>query len=163
ARPSQTRSCLRRPESSRRSPRRRRSSWRGGGRTLGNIKPGSGEGWWHHSGFPRRRWSRPTRETSPARAVCQPGAARDARRARGACPVRAGAAGEQGTCGQKEEFVAAVVVLYLGQYFAQLRQLMGALVFVPPLLLFTAASYPFQPNRPWLTSLVALLAVVAAG
>jgi ABC-type multidrug transport system fused ATPase/permease subunit len=64
---------------------------------------------------------------------------------------------------EKETFVAAVVVLYLGQFFAQLRQLVWALVFVPPLLLFAAASYPFQPDRPRLTAVIALLGAAAAG
>src|SRR5262249_17066311 len=73
------------------------------------------------------------------------------------------AAEDQRTLAEKEGFVAAVVVLYLGQYFAQLRLLVWALVFVPPLLLFAAASYPFQPDRPRLTLLVALLGAVAAG
>jgi hypothetical protein len=77
--------------------------------------------------------------------------------------ARPNAAEGQRVLAEKEGFVAAVVVLYLGQYFAQLRQLVWALVFVPPLLLLAAASYPFQPDRPWLTALVALLGAVAAG
>jgi hypothetical protein len=64
---------------------------------------------------------------------------------------------------QKERFVAAYVVLYLGQYFAQLRQVVWALVAVPPLLVVAVASYAFQPDRPQLTSLMVLLVIVAGG
>jgi|GEM_PF-2549670 len=64
---------------------------------------------------------------------------------------------------EKEEYVAAYVVLYLGGYFAQLRMLAYAVASAAPLLLFAAASYPFQPDRPHLLALVGLLAVVAIG
>lgn len=64
---------------------------------------------------------------------------------------------------EKEEYIAAYVVLYLGAYFAQLRMLAYAIASAAPLLLFAAASYPFQPDRPRLLALVGLLAVVAIG
>lgn len=62
-----------------------------------------------------------------------------------------------------QAYVAAYVVLYLGSYFAQLRMLVYAVVIAAPLLLFAGASYPFQPDRPQLTGLIALLAMVAVG
>ena len=62
---------------------------------------------------------------------------------------------------KKERFIAAFVVVYLGIYFAQLRKLTYALVMATPLLLIAGASYPFQPDRPQLYSLVALLGAVA--
>lgn len=64
---------------------------------------------------------------------------------------------------QKEQYVAVFVVMYLGAYFAQLRMLAYAIAFGAPLLLFAAASYPFQPDRSRLTVLLGLLLLVALG
>jgi hypothetical protein len=60
-----------------------------------------------------------------------------------------------------ELYVACYVVLYLGPYFAQLRKLVFAFVLPAALLLFAAASYPFQPNRPRLDAL-AVVVIAAA-
>jgi hypothetical protein len=62
-----------------------------------------------------------------------------------------------------EGFVAAYATIYLGQYFVQLRMLAYALAFSTPLLLFAAAGYDFQPPRPQLNALVALLLATAVG
>lgn len=64
---------------------------------------------------------------------------------------------------EMESFVACLVVLYLGHYFAQLRMLVYAFAFAAPLLLFAAASYPFQPDRVRLDALVGLVLVAAIG
>jgi hypothetical protein len=63
----------------------------------------------------------------------------------------------------QEQFVAAFVVMYLGRYFAQMRLLVYALVTAAPLLLLASASYQFQPDRPRLNALVALVIAVVAG
>jgi hypothetical protein len=62
-----------------------------------------------------------------------------------------------------ESFVATMVVIYLSQFFVQIRQLAWALTIGSPLLLIAAASYPFQPERPLITALIGLLAAVMAG
>jgi len=64
---------------------------------------------------------------------------------------------------QKEQFVATVVALYLGQYLVQLRMMVYALSIASPLLLFAVASFPLQPERPRLNAVSILLAAVAAG
>jgi hypothetical protein len=113
--------------------------------------------------------SEKTTKTGPERAVAiqQPAkgkAAKKERRSQEAAEKeRTSKEDAERETAKKESFVAAYIVLYVGQYFAQLRQLVWALVFVPPLLLFAAASYPFQPDRPWLTALMALLGAVAGG
>ena len=62
---------------------------------------------------------------------------------------------------EKENFVAAYVAVSVIGFFAQLQMLVVAMIFSAPLLLFTAASYPFQPERPRLYCLVALLVAVS--
>jgi hypothetical protein len=69
---------------------------------------------------------------------------------------------EASTPSPERQFVAAYVAIYLAPYFVQLRLLVYALVTAAPLLLFAAASYPFQPDRPRLSALVVLLAAVVA-
>jgi lysylphosphatidylglycerol synthetase-like protein (DUF2156 family) len=64
---------------------------------------------------------------------------------------------------QAELFVASYVVMYLGRYFAQLRMLAWALAISAPIILFAAASYPFQPTRPRLDVLVALVIAAIIG
>ena len=64
---------------------------------------------------------------------------------------------------QKEQFIAAYVVVWLGSYFVQLRLLVNAMVFTIPFLLLAAACYPFQPDRPGINIMAGLLAVVVIG
>jgi hypothetical protein len=71
--------------------------------------------------------------------------------------------GKQDRTTQMETYVASFVVLYLGQYFSQLRMLVYAFAIATPLLLFAAASYPFQPNQLGINALLGLLAAVVLG
>ncbi len=64
---------------------------------------------------------------------------------------------------ENEDYVAAFVVLYLANYFYQLRMLAYAMTTAAPLLLFAAASYSFQPHHPRLVPFLGILLAVAAG
>ena len=63
----------------------------------------------------------------------------------------------------RETFVALMTVVYLSQFFVGLRTLVWSLTIAAPLLLLAAASYPFQPERPLLYALMALLGAVVVG
>ncbi|QJW94105.1 hypothetical protein [Frigoriglobus tundricola] len=62
---------------------------------------------------------------------------------------------------QQEQFLACLVTLALGWYFAQLRLLVYVMAAAGPLLLLGAASYPFQPDRPRLDALAGLIGASA--
>jgi hypothetical protein len=62
-----------------------------------------------------------------------------------------------------EEYLAAYIAVYLGQYFVQLRRLAYALACAMMFLVLAAASYDFQPQQPGLHALVVLLGAVVAG
>jgi hypothetical protein len=64
---------------------------------------------------------------------------------------------------QMEVYLAAFMTIYLGGYFSQLRMLVRAMAVATPLLLFGAASYSFQPDRPGLKLLLVVAGVVTAG
>ncbi|MDB5312249.1 MAG: hypothetical protein JWO38_6451 [Gemmataceae bacterium] len=129
------------------------------GRAAGPVGPPVGRR--RLRGDPPRGGERGRRPPRPARAHGRRGRSnRDLshRRVRAARPPEAADEGEQA-----EQFVACYVVLYLGRYFAQLRMLAYALAVAAPLLLFAAASYPFQPDRPRLDALAALLIAAVVG
>ena len=59
-----------------------------------------------------------------------------------------------------EDFVALEVAVYLGRFFAQLRNLIFYLSVIPFLFLLTVSSYPFQPQRLWLYLSVVLIGLI---
>jgi hypothetical protein len=61
-----------------------------------------------------------------------------------------------------EDFVALEVVLFLSQYFVQLRNLLVFLTVGPLLLLFAVTSYPLQPQPLWLLFAGVLIVAVAS-
>lgn len=63
----------------------------------------------------------------------------------------------------REVFVALIIVQYISQFFVAMRRLAWSLTIAAPLLLLSAASYPFQPERPLLYALMALLGAVVVG
>src|SRR5262249_12106140 len=62
--------------------------------------------------------------------------------------------------GLAEGFVAVQVVLYLSQYFIQLRNLVWSVTVCASLLLLAGTSYPFHPERLMLLMLIGLIAAV---
>jgi hypothetical protein len=65
--------------------------------------------------------------------------------------------------GMAESFVAMQVVIYVSQFFVRLRGLVWAMVVCGLLLLLAATSYPFQPGRLILLSVLTLLGAVSGG
>lgn len=59
-----------------------------------------------------------------------------------------------------EDFVAIQVIIFLSQFFIQLRYLAWSMVTVSLLLMLAATSYPFQPEQLLLYAMGVLLAVV---
>src|SRR5262249_53075863 len=62
-----------------------------------------------------------------------------------------------------ESVAATQVVIYLSQFFVQLRNLVWAAVVTSSLLLLAATSYPFHPEKLLLVGLIALSAAGMAG
>lgn len=61
-----------------------------------------------------------------------------------------------------QDFVALEVTVYLSQFFVHLRNLILFLAIAPILMLLAVSSYPFQPQRLWLTLAATLIIVVSA-
>jgi hypothetical protein len=61
-----------------------------------------------------------------------------------------------------EGFVATQVVIYISQFFVQLRSLVWSMVICSTLLLLAVTSYPFQPQRFILFTMLALTGAVVA-
>jgi hypothetical protein len=59
-----------------------------------------------------------------------------------------------------QAFVALEVVVYLSQFFVQLRNMALFLALAPLLMLFAVSSYPFQPQRMWLLLAAGLVGIV---
>ncbi len=59
-----------------------------------------------------------------------------------------------------QEFVALEVMVYLSQYFVQMRNLAVSLSSLPLLMLIAVSSYPFQPQRLWLLLSMTLTVLV---
>jgi hypothetical protein len=78
-------------------------------------------------------------------------------------PATAPAGSFAGWVEQAEGAVAMQVVSYLGQFFVQLRTLAWAMIVCSVLLLLSATSYPFQPGRLILYTMLALLGAVIVG
>jgi hypothetical protein len=62
-----------------------------------------------------------------------------------------------------EGFVAIQVVIYVSQFFVQLRNLVWSMMVCSCLVLIAATSYPFQPERLLLVFLIGLIAAVVTG
>jgi hypothetical protein len=62
-----------------------------------------------------------------------------------------------------EDLVAIQIVIYLSQFFFQMRNLIWSMTVCGTLLLLGSTSYPFQPERVFLTLLLSLLGAVLAG
>jgi hypothetical protein len=62
-----------------------------------------------------------------------------------------------------EGFVATQVVIYISQFFVQLRTLVWSMVVCSTLLLLAVTSYPFQPQRFIVFTMLALIGAVVAG
>jgi hypothetical protein len=60
-----------------------------------------------------------------------------------------------------EDFVAVQAIVYLSQFFIQLRYLAAGVVWPSVLLLLAASAYPFQPERLILEMILALMLAVA--
>jgi hypothetical protein len=62
-----------------------------------------------------------------------------------------------------EEFVATQVVTYISQYFVRMRSMAWSMLVCSVLLLLAATSYPFQPVRLILYTMLGLIGAVVIG
>ncbi|HEY7424537.1 MAG TPA: hypothetical protein VH682_09940 [Gemmataceae bacterium] len=62
-----------------------------------------------------------------------------------------------------EDLVAIQIVVYLSQFFIQMRNLIWSMILCGTLLLLGSTSYPFQPERLLVTLLLTLIGAILAG
>jgi hypothetical protein len=110
------------------------------------------------AGSPRAATSAGASQTGVASAAAQPdGQPAAAHSRQGAAPGRFAHWVELA-----EGFVATQVVIYISQFFVQLRNLVWPMAVCSVLLLLAATSYPFQPQRLILYTMLALIGAVVA-